>query len=732
MKIGRDRTPTLNRPVSLSLVLIAPFVLQTFAAVSLVGYLSFRNGQHAINDLAQQLQQEVGARVNQHLDSYLDLPHQINEINLDAIDRGLLDPKDIKSAGRYFWKQSQVFKQFSYIGYALSDNTNAGAGRWIKGQDVVITQHPGRQPYDYNYATDDQGNRTKLVDQSKYDAVTDVWYVETAKAGKPIWSRIYVAEGYDGYIVASANAPIYDKNRRLLGVSSIDLLLSDISAALRKIKISKSGQVFVLERDGRLIASSGGQPVSFKANNQTDRFSVFNTPDLLMRAIAQALQKRFGDFKSISDQQHIEIQFNGQSQFVHIKPWRDDYGLDWLVVVTVPESDFMEQINANTRATILLCVAALGVATILGVYTARWIAQPILRLGNASQAIANGNLNQQVAHSSIRELNTLGLSFNQMSGQLQSSFLALEQTNAELEDRVEARTRDLQQALHDLSRTQVQMIQSEKMSALGQMVAGVAHEINNPVNFIYGNLSHLRQYSEEILSLVQLYHHHFPNPPDDIKVKRDEIDLEFLEQDLSQILRSMDVGTERIREIVLSLRNFSRLDESDRKAVNLHEGIDSTLLILQHRFKATSARPEILVVKKYESLPQVQCYPGQLNQAVMNILANAIDALEERDATQTQAAIAQSPSQITIHTSVSEQSAKIAIADNGLGMPTQVQQQIFNPFFTTKPIGKGTGMGMSISYQIVTEKHGGTLECFSTPDQGTEFVIQIPLTCRIG
>ncbi|MCY7322805.1 MAG: HAMP domain-containing protein [Phormidesmis sp. CAN_BIN36] len=732
MKIGRGRTPTLNRSVSLSLVLIAPFVLQTFAAVSLVGYLSFRNGQHAVNNLAQQLQQEVSARVDQHLNSYLALPHQINEINLDAIDRGLLNPRDIESAGRYFWKQFQVFKQFSYVGYSLSDKTGAGAGRWIKGQDVLITQHPTGQPDDYNYATDDRGNRTKLVDQSKYDAVTDVWYTETAKAGKSIWSRIYIAGSYDGYIVSSANAPIYDKNRKLLGVLSIDLLLSDNSAALRKIKVSESGQVFILERDGRLIASSGNQSILFKTNNQTDRFSVFNTPDPLMRAIAQALQKRFGDFKSISEQQNLEIQFNGQSQLVHVKPWRDDYGLDWLVVVTVPESDFIGQINANTRTTILLCLAALGVATILGVYTARWIAQPILRLGNASQAIANGDFNPRVAHSPISELNTLALSFNQMSGQLQSSFLALAQTNAELEDRVEARTQDLQQALHDLSRTQAQMIQSEKMSALGQMVAGVSHEINNPVNFIHANLSHLEQYSEEILSLIQLYHHHFPNPPNEIQTRRDEIDLEFLEQDLTQMVRSMNVGTERIREIVLSLRNFSRLDQSDRKAVNLHEGIDSTLLILQHRFKATSDRPEILVIKKYEPLPQVQCYPGQLNQAVMNILANAIDALEERDATRTQAEIAQNPSQIKIHTSMSEQSVKIAIADNGLGMSTQVKQQIFNPFFTTKPVGKGTGMGMSISYQIITEKHGGTLECFSTPEQGTEFVIQIPLTCPIG
>lgn len=275
------------------------------------------------------------------------------------------------------------------------------------------------------------------------------------------------------------------------------------------------------------------------------------------------------------------------------------------------------------------------------------------------------------------------------------------------------------------------MIQSEKMSSLGQLVAGVAHEINNPVSFIHGNLEHVTNYTDDLLNFIQLYQQHYPNPAPDIQQQAADIDLEYISADLPKTLSSMKTGTKRIREIVLSLRNFSRMDEADLKRVNIHDGIDSTLLILQHRFKATTQRPEIKIIKQYTNLPLVECYAGQLNQVFLNIISNSIDAVEQSNTARSIEEIRQNPNCITITTSlVNSKWVQIQIADNGIGIPEEIKQRIFDPFFTTKPIGKGTGMGMSISYQII-EKHSGKIEFTSTFGQGTEFIIQIPCDCSI-
>ncbi|MEH2347456.1 MAG: PAS domain S-box protein [Nostoc sp.] len=314
--------------------------------------------------------------------------------------------------------------------------------------------------------------------------------------------------------------------------------------------------------------------------------------------------------------------------------------------------------------------------------------------------------------------------------------IAIDQAKLYAQSRTTAQTaqdkaQQLEAALLELQQTQAQLIQTEKMSSLGQLVAGIAHEINNPVNFIYGNISHAREYTKDLLHLVELYQQSYCPPTPKIHEQIDIIDLDFLKQDLPKILDSMNMGAERIRQIVLSLRNFSRLDEDGTKAVDIHEGIDSTLLLLQNRLKSKPRCPEIQVIRDYGNLPPVVCHAGHMNQVFMNLLANAIDVLEESFVISHLSLLNNSKQmtspQIRIRTFIQEDRVIISFADNGLGMTEEVRKRLFDPFFTTKSVGKGTGMGLSISYQIVVQKHGGQIQCISAPGEGAEFVVMIPL-----
>lgn len=301
-----------------------------------------------------------------------------------------------------------------------------------------------------------------------------------------------------------------------------------------------------------------------------------------------------------------------------------------------------------------------------------------------------------------------------------------EQQLQQLAQKEQEKATKLETTLQELKQTQTQLIQAKKMSSLSQTVAGIAHEINNPINFISGNLHYIRGYFQDLLSLVQLYQEIYPHPRPEIVERQEEIAIDFLVEDWEKIIYSMENGTQRINQLILLLRRFSRLDEAQIKSTDIHEDIDNTIRILQNRLKALGNRPEIQVIKEYGQLPKITCYTSQLNQVFMNLLNNAIEALEEK--VNIQGETFKEPLTITISTDVvTHNFISIQIADNGCGMSPEVQQHIFDPFFTTKTVGSGMGLGLAISYQIVVDTHKGKLRCVSVPGQGTELIVEIPV-----
>lgn len=373
---------------------------------------------------------------------------------------------------------------------------------------------------------------------------------------------------------------------------------------------------------------------------------------------------------------------------------------------------------------IIIVFGAIGATIVcfVGTILAEKITSRIKLLSQATQKLADGNFQTQLLVEGSDEIAVLSEGFNFMVQQV-----------AERDQKINAQMQVLEETLQKLQQMP-HLVQTEKMSALGRMVAGVAHEINNPVSFIYGNLTPAEQYIDDLLNLLQLYQQEYIQPSPIIETEIEEIDLEFIAEDLPKLFQSIKIGAERIREIVLSLRNFSRLDESEIKAVDIHTGLASTLTILAHRLKFQPNRPEIKVIQEYSQLPLIECYSGQLNQVFMNLLANAIDAIEEyweklnlQNSDQT---IEYKPCIIIQTEALENHSIRIQLIDNGPGIPETISSKLFDPFFTTKPVGKGTGLGLSISYQIIVEKHQGQFWCESEPGQGTKFMIELPINLK--
>lgn len=419
-----------SKRLPLRSALVVPFTLQIVAAVGLIGYLSFKNGQQAVNYLINQLQSNVQARISQRLDAYLAAPHQVNEINLEAMQLGQINPQDYTSTTRFFWREMKTFQNLSYINIGTEIGEFLGIGREDNGGLYLELMKPSDANQYTRYELDNQGNPTRQIGREDYEFQKEAWYKNAVAAGKPVWSSIYQWSDRPEILSISSSYPVYDNANRLVGVLGIDFILSQISDFLQKSKISKSSRVFIIERNGLIVASSSTEKPYVEINRQAQRLNSLQSQDPLIQLTANYLKKRFKSFTAIVKSQQLTFkQKNGEQVFVQVERWQDKLGLDWLIVTIVPESDFMGQINANTRNTIYLCLAALVGAVILGIFTARWIVRPVLKLSDAANQIAAGNLEQQVNFNEIFqivEIANLADSFNSMSSQLKASFDSVE------------------------------------------------------------------------------------------------------------------------------------------------------------------------------------------------------------------------------------------------------------------------------------------------------------------
>ncbi len=684
----------------LRVVLVVPFVLQIFATVGLVGWLSLRHGKTAVNDVTTQLRSEVTARIQQHLDTYLETPHLVNAISIDAIRRfGLWNPDDMSAMRSYFFWQLKQFPTVNYISFGGESKEYAGAGyKPDDGIPVIEITDKSTSFVNTIVSVDREGNPTQHKEtHPEYDPRIRPWYKAAKEAGKPHWNEIY-----QYYIQAnlgiSASQPVYDKTGTFRGVVSTDLFLSKIGDFLQSLKIGRSGKTFIIERSGEIVASSTSEKPFLKSSDgkQAQRLKAAESGVPLIRFTAQFLTQHFGNFTKINSNQQLDFMLEGERQFVQVMPFQDGRGLDWLIVVVVPEADFMEQINANTRTTILLCLGALVLATLLGILTARWITRPILRLSKASGEITSGQLDQKIEVEGINELGLLAKSFNQMAQQLRESFTALEKTNSELEIRVEERTAELKEA---------KVAADAANRAKSEFLANMSHELRTPLNGILG-------YTQILQRSKTLKEHELHG-------------IGIIEQCASHLLT-----------LINDILDLSKIEASK---LELYPTDFHFPAFLQGVVEICSIRAEQKgIAFIYQPSPELPSGIGadekRLRQVLINLLGNAIkftetgsvtfkvDVLEDGEATP-QSSIQNPKSKF--------QNRKICfqIEDTGIGISPEQLEKIFLPFEQvgdSKYQVEGSGLGLAISQKII-QMMGSTIQVKSQLDKGSVFWIDLNL-----
>ncbi|MEM7016902.1 MAG: cache domain-containing protein, partial [Pseudomonadota bacterium] len=587
----------VSSKVPLRIVLLAPFLFILITTVILIISLSFRNGQQSVNQLADRLSMEVTQRIDQHVKEYLDKPHLFHRVNNAGIRAGNIKPNNLKRLEHLFWRQIQVDESVDYLYFGNRNGDFVGVQRLPPEEGGgIVTKYRDKATDGKRdvYVLDGNGKRVNKSESKRYDPRNRPWYMVTAQAEQPTWSPIF-ASAHLGVLQISPTAPVFDNKGKLYGVLSANMILSQISEFLAVLDVSANGEAFIIERDGNIVASSVDEkPFIELAGKKVERLKAINSANQIVQATATALQQKFSNLDAIDRSERFDFTLDGEIYLARVEPLRGVSGLNWLNVVVMPEADFMGNIEANARNTLLLCLGALFLAVLVGLWTSSWVIQPIRSLNEAATALAVSQWDHKQDLPVDRQdvLGELAMSFNSMADQLQASFSELEGANETLEKRVEERTHDLSEAYKQLKASQAQLVQSEKMASLGQMVAGVAHEINTPLGYVQSNVEMTRELFTETESLVKEYESLInmltaeDTSEDDLHGQlstvselRENFEDDDIFQETQQLLSDSVYGVEQISELVLNLKNFSRLDQALSDNVDIHDCIDSALNI---------------------------------------------------------------------------------------------------------------------------------------------------------